>query len=74
MKWISMLAPSKQMFGKYKTLVVKMIDDVVINASIHTKYERVWCENSYGINVCVAYVGSSTKIDQTCSKQGNFHM
>jgi hypothetical protein len=29
MKWISMLALSKQMVKEYKTLVVKMSDDVV---------------------------------------------
>ncbi len=38
-KWISMLAPSKQMFGKYKTLVGKMSDDVVNNAIVNTNHE-----------------------------------
>jgi hypothetical protein len=34
-----MLALFKQMLGEYKTLVVKMIDDVVSSATIHTNYE-----------------------------------
>ncbi len=38
-KWISMLAPFKQMFGKYKTLMGKMSDDVASNAVINTDYE-----------------------------------
>jgi hypothetical protein len=39
MKWISMLAPSKRMFGKYKTLMGKMSDDVANNAVTNTNYE-----------------------------------
>ncbi len=34
-----MLAPSKQMFGGYKTLVMKMTDDVVNYATININYE-----------------------------------
>jgi hypothetical protein len=30
MRWISMMAPSKRMLKEYKTLVVKMSDDVAI--------------------------------------------
>jgi len=38
-RWIPMLALFKQMLGEYKTLVVKMTDDVVNSATIHTNYE-----------------------------------
>jgi len=38
-RWISILAFFKQMLGKYKTLVVEMIDDIVSSATIHTNYE-----------------------------------
>ncbi len=38
-RWISMLASFKQMLGEYKTLVVKMTNDVVSNAVVHTNYE-----------------------------------
>ncbi len=34
-----MLAPSKRMFGKYKTLMGKMSDDVANNAVTNTNYE-----------------------------------
>jgi hypothetical protein len=34
-----MLAPSKQMFREYKTLVVKMSDDVANNVTININYE-----------------------------------
>jgi hypothetical protein len=34
-----MFAPSKQMFEKYKTLVVKMCDDATSNATININYE-----------------------------------
>jgi hypothetical protein len=36
MRWISMLALSKQMFGEYKILVVKMNDDVSMQLLILT--------------------------------------
>jgi hypothetical protein len=39
MRWISILAPSKQMFEKYKTLVVKMSYDDASNANVNTNYE-----------------------------------
>jgi hypothetical protein len=34
-----MLAPFKQMLEEYKTLMVKMTDDVVSNAVVNTNYE-----------------------------------
>jgi len=34
-----MLAPSKQMLGEYKTLVVKMTDFVASNEAANTNYE-----------------------------------
>jgi hypothetical protein len=39
MKWISMLTLFKQMVKEYKTLVVKMSDDVVSNAVVNTNFE-----------------------------------
>ncbi len=39
MKWIFMLALSKQMVEKYKPLVVKMSDDAISNVAINTNYE-----------------------------------
>ncbi len=36
MKWIFMLAHSKQMVEEYKTLVVKMNDDAISNATVNT--------------------------------------
>ncbi len=62
------------MIEKYKTLVVKMNDDATNNATSNTNYKLfVWCGNNYGINMCVAYVGSSAQFKQACSKQLHFH-
>jgi len=36
MRWISMLAPFKQVFEEYKTLVVKIINDDVNNVVTNT--------------------------------------
>jgi hypothetical protein len=38
-RWIPMLALFKQMLGEYKTLVVKMTNDVVSYAAINITYE-----------------------------------
>jgi hypothetical protein len=38
MRWISMLAPSKRVFEEYKTLVVKMINDVISNVITNINY------------------------------------
>jgi hypothetical protein len=42
MKWISILASSKQMVKEYKTSVVKMNDDVVSNETINNNYELLY--------------------------------
>jgi len=42
MKWISILASSKQMVKEYKTSVVKMNDDVVSNEAINNNYEFLY--------------------------------
>jgi hypothetical protein len=42
MKWISILASFKQMVKEYKTLMVKMNDDVVSNEVINNNYELLY--------------------------------
>jgi hypothetical protein len=42
MKWISILASSKQIVKEYKTSMVKMNDDVVSNEVINNNYELLY--------------------------------
>jgi hypothetical protein len=53
-QWISMLAPNKHVLTQYKSLVVKMGDDMARNASTKNNYYEFLCDGDTALGLtCV---------------------